>query len=213
MVNGKALLSSGGVTPTGKYQLLERIKDDSNNEIGTVSGFFTDANNVEYAVVCLDAQYRLASGTGKWCSDRSAVTNMPMYANSATAWWYNNAKETATENTTLILDYCLSNNYTSAACSHCRSQSFTIGGITYYGQLPNMRELFDLWTHRADIESADTSASTARTTNFSTARSLWSSSQYTSLAGWYLNNNGYIYYSNKDNTYMVAPVLEIPNTL
>uniref|UniRef100_UPI003865CADA hypothetical protein n=1 Tax=Methanobrevibacter sp. TaxID=66852 RepID=UPI003865CADA len=44
--------------PTKKYNLLDRVKDDSNNEIGTVSGFFTDANNVEYAVVCLDAQYR-----------------------------------------------------------------------------------------------------------------------------------------------------------
>ena len=43
----------GGVS--GKYQLLERVKDDSNNEIGTVVGFQKDANDNEYAVVILDS--------------------------------------------------------------------------------------------------------------------------------------------------------------
>lgn len=50
-------VSGGG---SGKYQLLQRISDDNGTGIGTVSGFFTDANNVEYAVVCLDAQYRIS---------------------------------------------------------------------------------------------------------------------------------------------------------
>ena len=48
--------------PTGKYSLLDRVVDDSNNSIGIVVGFHFDANDVEYAVVCLDAAYRLASG-------------------------------------------------------------------------------------------------------------------------------------------------------
>lgn len=202
------VIEGGG--SSGKYQLLQRIKDDSNNEIGTVSGFFTDGNDVEYAVVCLDAQYR--NGATQWCSQRSTVTNMPLYNDNVTAWWYNNAKETATQNTQLILDFCTAGGYTSTACSHCRSKSFTINGITYYGQLPNLREVFDIWLHRADIESMDTSASTSTLTNFSSARSIWSSSQLHSNQGWSFGSQGGIYGTVKINSFYACPVLELPNT-
>ena len=87
-------------TPSGNYQLLDRIEDDNHNEIGTVSGFFTDANNIEYAVVCLDASYRLAAAA--WCSDANTlIANLPAYNNHVSAFWYN-ATETATENTQTI---------------------------------------------------------------------------------------------------------------
>ena len=201
----------GSGDSTGKYQLLQRIKDDSNNEIGTVSGFFTDANDVEYAVVCLDAQYR--NDFTQWCSDDSAsVTNMPIYNSNYTLLWYDNAKETATQNTQLILDYCLAGGYTSTSCSHCRSQSFTIDGTTYYGQLPNMREVFDMWRHRVQIEQMDTSASSHSSTNFSSARYIWSSSQCSSTSGWYLANNGSVLDNYKADDNFACPVLEIPNT-
>ncbi len=146
---------------SGKYQLLQRIKDDSNNEIGTVSGFFTDSNDVEYAVVCLDAQYRLASAT--WCSSTSSITDMPMYPNAVNSYPDNmvwDSKETATMNTQFIINYCNSSGSTSQACSHCRSKQFTIDETTYYGQLPNVKELLDIYKQHFVIEAADTSAST-----------------------------------------------------
>lgn len=211
--NGVTILGVTGTygTPTGKYQLLDRITDDLNNEIGTVSGFFTDGNDVEYAVVCLDAQYR--NDSTQWCSNSSSVTNLPAYTNNVSSWWYNNAHETATENTQLILDYCSAEGYTSTACSHCRSLSFTIDGTTYYGQLPNMRELFDIWVNRADIETLDTSASTSTSTNFSTSRDIWSSTQQGVNNSYALKYTGGVNPSTKNSSYLTCPVLELPNAL
>lgn len=204
---GKVLLAPEGGS-SGKYSLLERISDDSNNEIGTVSGFFTDANDVEYAVVCLDAQYRLAQGT--YCSNTStAVTDLPMY--SSWALW--EAKETATFNTQKILDFCTAQSATSTACTHCRSKSFTIDGTTYYGQLPNIVELVDICKNYTAIQSADTSVSQYSSLGFPrTSDRTWSSSQYSSSTGWTVLNTGNTSNYTKTSSCFVAPVLEIPNT-
>ena len=195
--------------PTKKYNLLDRVKDDSNNEIGTVSGFFTDANNVEYAVVCLDAQYRLASS--QYASTSGSITNLPLYSDlvSSNVW---TAKETATFNTQKILDWCSTNGYTSTACSHCRSKSFVIGGVTYYGQLPNIKEVVEIAKHYSEIESMDTSASSNTSLNFSTARTIWSSSQCAINNGWCLYASGALTNYTKTTTRFACPVLEIPNT-
>lgn len=203
---GKVLLAPEGGS-SGKYSLLERISDDSNNEIGTVSGFFTDANDVEYAVVCLDAQYRLAKGT--YCSNTStAVTDLPMYSN----WTIWEAKETATFNMQKILDFCTAQSATSTACTHCRSKSFTIDGTTYYGQLPNIVELVDICKNYTAIQSADTSVSQYSSLGLPrTSDRAWSSSQCNSTNCWTVANNGNVTYNNKANNYFVAPVLEIPN--
>ena len=186
-------------TPSVKYKLLQRVIDDSNNEIGTVSGFFTDKNDVEYAVVCLDAIYRNSSA--QWASAMENVTNMPLYDN----WTIWEATETATENTTLILA-----SKTSSACTHCRSKSFTIGGVTYYGQLPNIIELVDIARHRTAINAADTSGGSIIIV---TDNNYWSSSQYNSSSGWYILGNSNAYNSDKTYNYYVCHVLEIPNTL
>ena len=211
---GKAYLTTGGkalVAPeggsTGKYQLLERIKDDNNKEIGTVSGFFTDANDVEYAVVCLDARYRLEQGT--YCSNKNtAVTDLPVY--SSWALW--EAKETATFNTQKILDFCTAQSATSTACTHCRSKSFTIDGTIYYGQLPNIVELIDICKNYVAIQSADTSVSQYSSLGFPrTSDRTWSSSQYMSNSSWNVTNNGNAINGLKTLNYFVAPVLELPN--
>lgn len=188
---------------SGKYSLLDRVKDDSNNEIGTVSGFFTDANDVEYAVVCLDAQYRLASAT--YSDTNTTITNMPLYNNlvNSNVW---ESKVTSTTNTDLILA-----SVTSPACNHCRSQSFTIDGVTYYGQLPNVIEVSDIAKNYHTIENLDTSASRYSGTNFSSARTIWTSNQYTAAAAFRLSTTGTIWSSNKDTSLFVCPVLEIPN--
>lgn len=200
-----------GVTGTleagGDFQPT-RVKDDSNNEIGTHICNFTDANGNTFKVVVLDAQYRKTST--QWCSDRNTVTNMPMYNSNYDLWWYDNAMETATQNTQLILDYCTAQSATSTACTHCRSNSFTIDGTTYYGQLPNMREVLDMWRHRVQIEQMDTSASSHSSTNFSSARTIWSSSQYNNSNCWYFGNRGTVNNFTKTNDSFTCPVLEIP---
>lgn len=196
----------GGSAPSGKYKLLDRIKDDSNNEIGTVSGFFTDANDTEYAVVCLDAQYRLDSGY--YCSDMSiAITNLPLYSNQTLY----GATETATFNTQTILDFCTAQSVTSTACTHCRSKFFIIGGVTYYGQLPNMAELIDIFRRRTEINSNDTSASSYSSLIIPTSTKTWSSSSYSFLAAWYIDTNGTVNTRARNSSYFVIPVIEIPN--
>lgn len=37
--------SSPAPTPTEKYPLFSRVKDDTNTNIGTVAGYFIDRNN------------------------------------------------------------------------------------------------------------------------------------------------------------------------
>lgn len=194
--DGKALLSTGS---SGKYQLLDRIKDDSNNEIGTVSGFFT-ANNVEYAVVCLDAQYRL--GSGKYLTPNAQVSGIPNYTNQS-VW---GAAETATTNTTAILA-----TGTSSACTHCRSKSFVIDSVTYAGQLPNIVELIDIFRRRTEINTADTSSVSYPNLIIPTANSAWSSTQYGTDEAWQISNEGETLYADKDGTGIIIPVLELPN--
>lgn len=189
-------VGGGSVTPSAKYKLLQRVSDDSNNEIGTVSGFFTDKNDVEYAVVCLDAIYRNSSA--QWASATGDVTNMPLYDN----WTIWEAPETATENTTLILA-----SKTSSACTHCRSKSFTIGGVTYYGQLPNIIELVDIARHRTAINAADTSGGSI---TIATNNDYWSSSQADSISGWCIYFTGNTGYNGMTTNSCVCPVLEIP---
>lgn len=193
-----------GGTPTHKlYQLLERISDDDDNEIGTVSGFFTDANDVEYAVVCLDAQYRLESA--QYLSARGAVvTGLPQYSD----WNIWEAKETATFNTQKIIDFCEGSSYTSTAVSHCRSKSFVINGVTYYGQLPNIIELIDIAKNRTAINNADTSG--GRLGNHSYC---WSSSQYDANKAWCITDYANATHYSRDNQYCACPVLEIPNAV
>jgi hypothetical protein len=196
-------VSSGAVTPT-------RITDDNNNEIGTWICNFTDANNNTYKVVVLDAQYRSAST--QILSYGNTIPNLPMYRYIylSNVW---SAKETATSNTQLILDYISGTTLTSSACTHCRSQSFTINGVTYYGQLPNGLELIEIAKLYNAIESMDTSASSSTSTNFSANRYIWSSNQQQSRYMWSVNSEGgFTGGSQTSNYYLACPVLEIPLT-
>lgn len=191
---------SSGVEPT-------RFKDDSNNEIGTYIMDFTDASNNTYKVIILDAQYRASSKA--WGAGNNAVTNLPLYELLTTSniW---EAKETATFNTQTIVNYCNANSVVSAAVSHCRSLSFVINGTTYYGQFPNMNELYEIGRLYNTIERMDTSASSYSNLNFSANRIIWSSSQLTGNGAWTLFNNCATGSKFKADSAFVCPVLEIP---
>lgn len=193
------VIVNGSPTPSGKYTLLQRISDDSNNEIGAVVGFFIDANDTEYAIVGLYEQYWGYSLN--WSSSKGAVTNLPQYNTRSDPidLMGNTYTDTATSNCDKILAWCTSNNYTSQAVSHCRSQSFVIDGTTYYAQLPNLCELFYLCLNR-----------TAIGLNY-TINPSWSSSQYDSTFAWSITNAA-ITGVGKNSTQTVYPVLELPNS-
>lgn len=185
-------------TSSGRYRLLDRVKTDSNVEIGTVSGFFTDDNDVEYAVVCLDATYRNSSVS--YASNNTTVVSLPYYKNQGVY----EESNTATYNTTKILD-----RVTSTACSHCRNQSFTIGGTTYYGQLPNIIELIDIFKHRTAINNLDTSGGSII---IPSSTVTWSSTSYSVSSAWAINAAGRVVNTNsRASSYLCIPVLEIPN--
>jgi len=187
--------SGGGSTPSGTTDVpLTRISDDGGNEIGTHYMNFQDGNGNTFKVIVLDFQY-----TTTWknlCSNSGAITNMPLYSNLLSS---NNmlAKETATQNTQVILDWCSANGFTSQACTHCRSQSFTIGGVTYYGQLPNSLEALFIGKNYPFF-------------NPPYANSFWSSTQYNSSNGLYMSSGGYLSTMGKTGSQGVFPVLEIP---
>lgn len=202
-----ASISGGGGSSVTSDVPLTRVTDDNNNEIGTWFMNFLDGNGNLYKVVLLDAQYR--NDSTQWCSDTNRVTNMPMYSDLKTSniW---EAKETATQNTQMILNYCNANNYTSTACSHCRSKSFVIGGVTYYGQLPNLIETVYLARHYNEFDALDTSSSTYTSTNFNSGHNLSSSSQNGSSNSWCLRTGCFTYFVGKTATNFTTPVLEIP---
>lgn len=195
---------TGGPATKAKYNIGDRVYDIGNNDIGVVYCFYTDENNVEYAVVCLNAEHRLASL--QWASVNSSVTNMPSYT-TLNSGAFGIGTETATVNCTLILA-----SKTSTAVSHCRSKSFIIDGITYYGQLPNVCELSKMFAMHYWIYANDPTASSAGTSlNFAYWNYAWSSSQSDNSYGWSINGQGQAARDSKTNKYFVAPVLEIPN--
>ena len=182
------------------YALLSRVKDDSNNDIGCVVGYHIDSNNQKYAVVCLNKQYRTATKYA-WLANGITVSGMPLYTSSAVY----SAPETATFN----CDKIIATGQTSAAVNACRSNSFTIGGVTYYGQLPTLSEMVLIMMYRTQINTNDPSGSG---TEIVTTVAYWSSNQETDVFAWDVRELGYINtYAKTNSSYCrVAPVLEIP---
>ena len=202
-----AIVKEVEVTPVEPYPLLSRVKDDSNNDVGIVCGYHTDANNVKYAVVCLDAQYRQNVGTN-WLSSRVEVSNLPNYSGSSAGNVYQ-ATETATFNCDKILEQATADGLTSSMITECRSHSFTINGITYYGQVPNMNEMLCILMHRTAINTNDPSVSGIPV---EASRSYWISNQYDTNNGWRYNGTGRggITESSKDYSCNTITILEIP---
>lgn len=138
------VIVSGGSqpTPTEKYPLFSRVKDDTNTNIGTVAGYFTDANNHKYAVVALDN----GGLTGSILSVNHTIPGLTKYI-GVNRWC---ATETATYENQCIIDEAALYGYTTV-CSNARLLSYTIDGTTYYGQVPNIVEMVLLATNNTKI--------------------------------------------------------------
>ena len=116
-----------------------------------------------------------------------------------------------------ILDWeATHTSYTHPAVSHCRSKSFVINGVTYYGQLPNICELSTIWYNAYKLSLLDpTETSASNDVKLQQMRSVnnWSSSQCDSGTAWGVTYSGYASNRDKDFEYFVCPVLEIPNVV
>lgn len=192
-----------------KYTLLQRISDDNGNEIGTVSGYQIGQDNKEYACVCLDAVYRADSL--QYLSDNVAITNLPNWSDQR-IWDVDEVffKETATFATDKILAMTTGGTYTSSACTHCRSFSFVIDGITYEGQLPTITELLDIFRHRTRINALDSTASSYTSKVIPYNKTTWSSTQRSTTYAWYIHSYGSVNPNTKNSSYFVVPVIELP---
>ncbi|MBO7735321.1 MAG: hypothetical protein J6S67_22335 [Methanobrevibacter sp.] len=221
--------SGGGGGTGGTYRIMQRVKDDSNNEIGTVCGFFIDSDDNEYAVVCLDAVYRAAAlqvcdyGNSLnqyrtipvidipmlYCDNTTATANTTDMLNAAVAWAADVEQETGE-----VVEI------TSPAANFCRSKQFTIGGVTYYGQLPTFREIMDIMLYYTEINNADPTASSNPDLAFGGHEEPYEdyyAGMWTSSTGW--NGSACLKYGYQPDTtfaegqdeFFVAPILELPN--
>jgi hypothetical protein len=205
-------ISGGG--STGIYKLLDRVEGLPSfghyEEVGTVVGFF-NKNNVEYAVVCLDAIYRKS---GVFGTSGAEIQNLPIYNNiySSSIW---GATETGTENTEIII-----NNYSSQTLNDIYlNRTIYIGNVDYHEVLPNIQEAAMIAKYYAQIENKDTSSGGIR---FDEAKTLWTSNQLSYTSGstttytmWTITDKGYAngnLRKNQNPGAVFCPVLEIPNT-
>ena len=202
-----------GVTGTyeasagGKYQLFQRIKDDSNNEIGTVCGFHKDSSNNEYAVVCLDAQYR-ADSLKILNTQNTNVTTLTQYATQAVY----TSTETATENTTKILNYATSISDTSPAAEHARSKTFTIENQVYAGQIPVYIEVLMICVFSSQINALDPTASSYSGLIIPTGKTIASVTTKNGYGYWNVQSDGRIANTSAwSSAGCLFPVLELPN--
>jgi len=213
MIINQTVSGGSSPAPTKKYQLLDRVVDDNNNEIGTVAGFFYDANNIEYALVLLDAQHRATDK--KFFSSKTFIPGLTGFttSNNEGSMYYDFG--TATNACDLIVSAG-----TSTAVNHCRSKSFVIGGVTYYGQLPTIKQWGILCaidgTRLNNLDPTSSSYASVTISTSSVDRKFWSSSQYpegdmSSYAWWW--NAGYMRGTNKTDNAIAAPILEIPNAI
>lgn len=189
----------------GKYALFDRVKNDSGTEFGTVGGFFIDANNTEYAIVCLDAQYR--NPAANFLSTKVLVDGLPSYTNLSVY----GATETATFNCDKILAQATTSETTSTGVSHCRSKSFIVDGTTYYGQLPNIAELLYIYTHRITLNTLDPTTTQYSNNILASDRNVLSSTQRDSDNCWSLYYTGTTSANAKTSNWLIVPILEIPN--
>lgn len=196
-----------GVTGTyepsagGKYQLLQRVKDDSNNDIGCVVGFHKDSNNNEYAVVCLNSNNIISSSNIK--NENTETPNLPIYTNLSSAL---ESYDTATANTdALVADIPFTNN----APKKARNLSFVIDNITYYGQIPTIKDLIDIFSYMSYINTNDPSGGAGITIT----DTYGSSNAYSTSNMWVARSNTGIPVQTQGKSSYInyCVILELPN--
>ena len=200
-----------------RWNLLDRVTDDNGNEIGTVTSFFEADNGIEYTVVCLDAKDR-ALDLKLFSDATTQIQGIRIYQITDTYSPFE-LKESATKINNAILSTATSTSKTSDAVNHCRSKSYTINGQVYYGQVPNVRELAEIYMVRSIVNDQDPTTSSYNSYVLSGHNGCLSCTQVK-------NGNNYKSYAlgtsseiaaynnnitTPDKNKIIAPILEIPN--
>ena len=205
----------------GMYDLVNNVFYTNTGSGTFTAGPYVIPDNMEYAVVCLDAQHRSNSDVITYDDNTVKMIGIPTLTTSDYANIYE-LPQTATENTDAIIRTVGTGTLStkSPAVNFCRSKSFVINGITYYGQLPNAYELIDILFNRTELNNRDTTTSSYSSLILPTYKNINSSTQiqlidntigriqyrkYGILYGWRNDQAGY------NNDTITAPVLEIPN--
>lgn len=182
---------------TRKYKLLDRVTIDGGIEVGTVSGFFTDANNIEYAVICLDAFHRVHTSI---LNSDATIVPLQKYANLS-VW---RSKNTGKENTDFI------KLYDSPAANWCVNRFYEIDGVNYYAVIPNILELIDIYKNKQAIKQLDLTEIDYPNNALVDDMITYSSTGYNDTCNWGLSWDGLTFFFNLTEVHFVIPVLEIP---
>ena len=180
-----------------KYNLLDRVSIDNGTEIGTVSGFFTDANDIEYAIVCLDAFHRTHTSI---LNSQVTISQLQKYANLS-VW---RSKNTGKENTDFI------QLYGSPAADWCVNRFYEISGINYYAVIPNILELIDIYKNKQAIKQLDPTEIDYPNNALFDDMITYSSTGYNDTSNWGLSWDGLTFFFNLTEIHFVIPILEIP---
>ena len=200
-----------------RWNLLDRVKDDNNNEIGTVTSFFKADDGIEYTVVCLDAKDR-ALNLKLFSDATTQIQGTKIYTNTDTYSPYE-MNESATKINNAILSTATSTGKTSEAVNHCRNKSYTINGQVYYGQVPNIRELVEIYMVRSIVNDQDPTTSSYSNyvlSGYNGCLSCTQAKNGSDYRSWALGTASNITIFNNNVTTpekskIITPILEIPN--
>lgn len=186
--------------PSSPLELWSRVDNKA-----TVAGFWTDENNITYAVCVADAAYR---GRGYW-GPSTGLSALPGY-DSPTA-----ALATGKSATWTIETLKSATNLTNGFL-FCYNATLEYEGVTYHGALPNLAELRNIiYTNRANIDALDPTLE--EYSNYSLAAWSFSSGYVWSNAHkpsgdyrYYVQTNGN--YNSRGSTASCGytPIFEIP---
>lgn len=199
--------------PNGVYSFGDRI-----GNIATFVDYFNTTNpetnvDTKYAVFVLDAAYRLYNiiyaRAGSGTQIPSPLGGYDTYTNAL------NSNVSATDN----CDYFLATDSTYkpySAINTVREISITLGGSTYYAQVPNLKEMNTIKTYNAQLDALDPSTTGYKFSNIGSSP-IHSSTLYANSNGgvpigfWFVTITGSNSMAafNSANVFTV-PIFEIP---
>lgn len=128
-------------TPSSPLELWSRVDNKA-----TVAGFWTDENNITYAVCVADAAYR--GSDMKWTTSKTGVA-LPVYSTAAAAL-------AAGKSATWAIETLKDATNLTGAVLECYNNTLEYEGVTYHGAIPNLAELKNIiYTNRDSIDALD----------------------------------------------------------
>ena len=182
--------------------------DNKATYVGTFNAEDPNSPAQSYAVFVLDAAYR----SSEFWSTETVNISLTNYDTPESILA---SKESATYNTTVALSYGAAKY---PAFNACRQNSVVVNGVTYYGQLINYPELYQIFNTsglRSQIDSLDptvSSHSTYSLSNFTANSYIATSNERSDIQFWSIDpsTGSWSIVSKTSTARGVIPVFEIP---